>query len=51
MSYGVVAADQYQQAASYVDQILHGAKPSDLPVQTPTKYEMSSISKRLKLSI
>lgn len=39
MSYGIVAADHYRQAASYVDRILRGAKPSDLPVQTPTKYE------------
>jgi len=39
MSYGVVAADQYRQAASYVDRVLRGAKPADLPVQTPTKYE------------
>jgi putative ABC transport system substrate-binding protein len=39
MSYGVVAVDQYRQAASYVDKILRGAKPSDLPVQTPTTYE------------
>ena len=39
MSYGIVAADQYRQAALYVDRILRGAKPSDLPVQTPTKYE------------
>jgi putative ABC transport system substrate-binding protein len=39
MSYGIVAADHYRQAALYVDRILRGAKPSDLPVQTPTKYE------------
>jgi putative tryptophan/tyrosine transport system substrate-binding protein len=39
MSYGFIYRDQYRQAASYVDQILRGAKPSDLPVQTPTKYE------------
>ena len=39
MSYGIVAADHYRQAALYVDQILRGAKPSDLPVQTPTRYE------------
>ena len=39
MSYGILAADHYRQAALYVDQILRGAKPSDLPVQTPTKYE------------
>jgi len=39
MSYGVVAVEQYRQAASYVDKLLRGAKPSDLPVQTATKYE------------
>jgi putative ABC transport system substrate-binding protein len=39
MSYGIVAAEQYRQAASYVDRILRGAKASDLPVHTPTKYE------------
>ena len=39
MSYGIVAADHYRQAALYVDRILRGAKPNDLPVQTPTKYE------------
>jgi len=39
MSYGIVAADHYRQAAYYVDRILRGAKPADLPVQTPTKYE------------
>ena len=35
MSYGIVPADHYRQAALYVDQILRGAKPADLPVQTP----------------
>src|SRR5262249_36759508 len=39
MSYGVVFVDHYRQAASYVDRILRGAKPADLPVQTPIKYE------------
>lgn len=39
MSYGIVATDHYRQAALYVDQILRGAKPADLPVQVPVKYE------------
>ena len=39
MSYGVDGADLNVRAASYVDRILKGEKPSDLPVQAPTKYE------------
>ena len=39
MSYGTDFIDLYRQAAFYVDHILRGAKPADLPVQTPTKYE------------
>ncbi len=37
--YSTDRADQYRLAASYVDLILRGAKPADLPVQVPTKYE------------
>ena len=40
ISYGADLVDQYQQAASYVDRILKGEKPADLPVQAPTKYEL-----------
>jgi putative ABC transport system substrate-binding protein len=39
MCYGTDFADLYRQSASYVDRILRGAKPADLPVQTPTKFE------------
>jgi putative ABC transport system substrate-binding protein len=39
MSYGTDILTHFRQAASYVDRILRGAKPADLPVQAPTKYE------------
>jgi putative tryptophan/tyrosine transport system substrate-binding protein len=39
MSYGPDYVDLYRQSASYVDRILRGTKPADLPVQTPTKFE------------
>ena len=41
MSYGTDFGETFQQAASLVDRILRGAKPIDLPVQTPTKYQTS----------
>ena len=40
ISYGNDLIDQYRQAAAYVDRILKGANPADLPVQAPTKFEM-----------
>jgi putative tryptophan/tyrosine transport system substrate-binding protein len=39
MSYGTDLLNQYRHAALYVDRILRGAKPADLPVEMPTKYE------------
>ena len=41
ISYGVDVVDQFRQAAGYVDRILNGEKPAQLPVQTPTKYELA----------
>jgi putative ABC transport system substrate-binding protein len=41
IAYGPDVADQYRLAAGYVDRILRGEKPADLPVQSPTKYTLA----------
>ena len=40
MSYSTDTVDQYRRAPPYIDRILQGAKPADLPVQQPTKFEL-----------
>jgi len=51
VSYGANLEDQFRRAASYVDRILKGEKPADLPVQAPTKYELLINLKTAKASI
>jgi putative ABC transport system substrate-binding protein len=54
MSFGPDSVDPHRRAAGYVDRILKGEKPADLPVQTPTKYELvvnSKTAKALGLSL
>jgi putative ABC transport system substrate-binding protein len=41
ISYGPDFRDQYRRAAGYVDRVLRGEKPADLPVQVPTKYQLA----------
>ena len=54
MSYGIDVVDQYRQAAVYVDRVLKGAKPAELPVQLPVKFVMSinlKTAKKLGLDV
>ena len=54
ISYGPNFTDQYRHAAGYVDRILRGEKPADLPVQAPNKYELAinlKTAKALGLSV
>ncbi|MBK9608617.1 MAG: ABC transporter substrate-binding protein [Betaproteobacteria bacterium] len=54
MSYGVNVVEQYRRVAGFVDKILKGARPADLPVEQPTKFELvinGSTAKALRLSI
>ena len=54
MSYGANFPDLWRRAASFVDKILHGAKPADLPVEQPTKFDFIvnlATAKALGLSI
>jgi putative ABC transport system substrate-binding protein len=48
LSYGADPADNFRRAAAYVDRILRGAKPSDLPVQLPIKFKMALNTKTAK---
>jgi ABC-type uncharacterized transport system substrate-binding protein len=48
ISYGPNLPDLYRRSAEYVDKILHGAKPADLPVEQPTKFDLVINAKSAK---
>jgi len=49
ISYAVSVEDTYRRAASIVDKVLHGAKPADIPVEQPTKFELAINVKTAKV--
>ena len=54
VSYGYAGLEQFEQAAGYVDRILRGANPGELPLQLPTKYRLAvnlKAAKAIELSI
>jgi putative ABC transport system substrate-binding protein len=51
VSYGPDFLDQFRRAAGYIDRVLKREKPSDLPIQAPTKYELLKTAKALGLDI
>ena len=51
VSYGTDAADTHRQAVSYIDRILHGTKPDELPVQAPNKFDFVINLKTAKRSV
>ena len=54
ISYGVDLLEQYRRAAGYIDRILKGEKPADMPVQAATKYELAinlKTAKALSLTV